>query len=199
MIILAAPPAAAIRYVNESNGLEPSVYGGGGSPSSEPLPGGRSLVSRGSAALVSATALEEEGVSSNGGAGPASTDNDAKSSPAVMELNLCSVWGAKYSDENDGGFGEGKGVADEEDPEDCNWSCSDGENIRDSSLGGRFSGSAADTDEPSLESRGDDKVNDETGYRGSSLVSQLKGENIGAVHLSWLHATESLASLERSH
>ena len=55
VIILAAPPAAAITYVNESSGLEPSVYGGGASSSSalfEDSP----LVSAGSAALVSASA-----------------------------------------------------------------------------------------------------------------------------------------------
>jgi hypothetical protein len=36
-MMLAAPPAAAITYVNDSSGLDPSVYGGGGSPSSTPL------------------------------------------------------------------------------------------------------------------------------------------------------------------
>jgi hypothetical protein len=72
-------PAAAITYVKPSSGLEPSVYGGGGSPSSRSLP---SLVSLGSAALVStrtelAAASRAPGVvgvadsdSSNGGAGP---------------------------------------------------------------------------------------------------------------------------------
>ena len=68
MIILAGPPAVAMTYVNPSRGLEPSLYGGGGSPSSrslllEPY---LSLVSRGSAALVSATAAataDEEGSS----------------------------------------------------------------------------------------------------------------------------------------
>ena len=33
-MILAAPPTAAIVKENPSNGLEPSVYGGGGSDSS---------------------------------------------------------------------------------------------------------------------------------------------------------------------
>ena len=68
VIILAGPPAVAMTYVNPSRGLEPSLYGGGGSPSSrslllEPY---LSLVSRGSAALVSATAAataDEEGSS----------------------------------------------------------------------------------------------------------------------------------------
>jgi hypothetical protein len=74
--MLAAPPAAAMTYVNPSSGLEPSVYGGGGSPSSRSLLPCPSLVSRGSAALVSATT--ELGVaedwaawdSSKDGAGP---------------------------------------------------------------------------------------------------------------------------------
>ena len=55
VIMLVAPPAAAITYVNESRGLEPSVYGGGASSSSalfEDSP----LLSAGSAALVSASA-----------------------------------------------------------------------------------------------------------------------------------------------
>lgn len=54
-MILAGPPADAMTYVNESNGLEPSLYGGGGSPSSISLEDEPSLVSRGNAALVSAT------------------------------------------------------------------------------------------------------------------------------------------------
>ena len=76
--MLAAPPAAAMTYVNPSNGLDPSVYGGGGSPSSRSLllPS-LSFGSLGSAALVSATtelaaadAAAEDTTSSNGGAGP---------------------------------------------------------------------------------------------------------------------------------
>lgn len=57
VMILAAPPAAAITYVNDSRGLDPSVYGGGGSPSSTLLLDDSPLVSCGSAALVSARAL----------------------------------------------------------------------------------------------------------------------------------------------
>lgn len=53
-MILAAPPAAAIRYVKESSGLEPSEYAGGGSESSSFLEDSP-LVSWGRAALVSAT------------------------------------------------------------------------------------------------------------------------------------------------
>ncbi len=55
-MILAAPPAAAITYVKESSGLDPSVYGGGGSDSSAVLLDS-AFVSAGSAALVSASTL----------------------------------------------------------------------------------------------------------------------------------------------
>ena len=56
--MLAAPPAAAIAYVNPSSGLDPSVYGGGGSVSSEFFPEGSPLVSSGKAALTSASAAD---------------------------------------------------------------------------------------------------------------------------------------------
>ncbi|KAH9827147.1 hypothetical protein Tdes44962_MAKER03117 [Teratosphaeria destructans] len=59
-----------MTYVKPSSGLEPSVYGGGGSPSSKSLLDCPSLVSRGSAALVSATTEEAASLSSNDGAGP---------------------------------------------------------------------------------------------------------------------------------
>ena len=58
VIMLAAPPAAAMTYVKESSGLEPSVYGGGGSPSSAALLDGSPLLSDGSAALVSCSTVE---------------------------------------------------------------------------------------------------------------------------------------------
>ena len=80
VIMLAAAPAAAMTYVNPSSGLLPSVYGGGGSPSSRSLLPCPSLVSLGSAALVSATTeLAAASDSSNGGAGPegAKTVRDA--------------------------------------------------------------------------------------------------------------------------
>lgn len=56
-MILEGPPAAAITYVNVSIGLEPSVYGGGGSPSSRFLFDDSPFVSLGKAAFVSATRL----------------------------------------------------------------------------------------------------------------------------------------------
>jgi hypothetical protein len=70
-MILAGPPVEAMMYVNESSGLEPSLYGGGGSPSSRSRVLERSLVSRGSAAFVSATAAAaaELDDSLKGGAG----------------------------------------------------------------------------------------------------------------------------------
>lgn len=66
-MILAAPPAVAIRYVNDSRGLEPSEYAGGGSLSSSSLDGSP-FVSRGRAALVSATtsAVDDGGAAAAG-------------------------------------------------------------------------------------------------------------------------------------
>lgn len=68
-MILAAPPVAAITYVNESSGLEPSVYGGGGSPSSVALFEASPLLSDGRAALVSASTLVGPRFASTGGPG----------------------------------------------------------------------------------------------------------------------------------
>ena len=81
--MLAAPPAAAMTYANESSGLDPSVYGGGGSPSStlfEDSP----LVSGGSAALLSLAARHSASswarASSKEGAGAcAKKDSDTDS------------------------------------------------------------------------------------------------------------------------
>lgn len=65
-----------MTYVKDWSGLYPSVYGGGGSPSSKPLPDASPVLSRESAALVSKTTGDCAGdgdwnaeVSSNGGAG----------------------------------------------------------------------------------------------------------------------------------
>ena len=69
VMILAGPPVAAITYVNESRGLDPSVYGGGGSDSSALLLEDSAFVSRGRAALVSASTLEVAGAVSGGGVG----------------------------------------------------------------------------------------------------------------------------------
>lgn len=65
--MLAAPPAAAIKYVNESSGLDPSVYGGGGSPSSVTLLEASPLLSDGRAALVSASTQVEPEFALTGG------------------------------------------------------------------------------------------------------------------------------------
>lgn len=57
-MMLAAPPAADMTYVSPLRGLDPSVYGGGGSPSSRSLLGpSLSLLSLGRAAFVSATTV----------------------------------------------------------------------------------------------------------------------------------------------
>ena len=58
VIILVAPPATAIAYENPSRGLEPSVYGGGGSDSSTLFADDLPLVSSGNAALTSASAVD---------------------------------------------------------------------------------------------------------------------------------------------
>lgn len=87
--MLAAPPAAAMTYVNPSSGLEPSVYGGGGSPSSKSLLDCPGLVSRGSAALVSATTVEGDpgdSHSSNGGAGAYATSESDAQAVATREM-----------------------------------------------------------------------------------------------------------------
>lgn len=84
--MLAAPPAAAITYVNDSIGLDPSVYGGGGSASSDfpdDSPGLSFPAQR--TALVSETtddAGKPSGSSSNGGAG-AVAEIDADGGSAV--------------------------------------------------------------------------------------------------------------------
>lgn len=68
--MLAGPPAAAMTYVKELMGLEPSVYGGGGSDSSPPLFEDSPLVSAGSAAFASCSTLVGAGLTScSGGAG----------------------------------------------------------------------------------------------------------------------------------
>lgn len=71
-MILEAPPAAAMTYVKESIGLDPSVYGGGGSPSSGVFPEDFPSWSRERDSLVSAK-IDDEGSGwgvSGGGGGP---------------------------------------------------------------------------------------------------------------------------------
>lgn len=75
--MLATPPVAAIRYVKDSKGLEPSEYGGGGSLSSASLLDDRSFESGGSAALISAAAMAEGDDSCCG----IETDDDAGAQP----------------------------------------------------------------------------------------------------------------------
>lgn len=111
MIILAGPPADAMTYVNDSSGLDPSLYGGGGSPSSISLLLEPSLVSRGRAALVSATAdaaaEDEDEDSVNGGA--ATNAGGASvwgvSSLALLRSSVASSAGKKR-EEKGGGYGD---------------------------------------------------------------------------------------------
>lgn len=121
--MLAPPPAAAMTYVKPSSGLEPSVYGGGGSPSSRSLLDWPSLVSRDSAALVSATTVEAPGepsVSSNGGAGGsrgavAVSDSDAQLAVTSALYGSASQGLGKY---RAGKLWEWKGGGDSGDAED---------------------------------------------------------------------------------
>ena len=100
--MLAAPPAAAMTYVKPSRGLDPSVYGGGGSPSSKSLLDCPSLVSRGSAALVSATTVDGvarcDSVSSNGngGAGPAVAVRESVAQAVVRGYGSSGDGSGKY-------------------------------------------------------------------------------------------------------
>jgi hypothetical protein len=96
-MMLAAPPAAAITYVNDSSGLGPSVYGGGGSPSSTPLLEDSPLVSGGSAAFVSAAAFDSASssarASSKEGAGAV-----AKSEPQTASVTLALIQSSSASE-----------------------------------------------------------------------------------------------------
>ena len=152
MIILAAPPAAAITYVNESRGLEPSVYGGGGSASSALLLDSP-LLSAGRAALVSASTVLVVSVRAacagctrqNAGGGPLSgsvTDAFRRSGD---------VCGGKYREEKGGGAKEGNV------DEDAGGSGCSGDSVYGGSASQGFidarKDTLSDTDEPSLESR----------------------------------------------
>ena len=91
MIMLAAPLAAAITYVKDSNGLEPSLYGGGGSLSSDFFPALSSFLSRERLAFVSATTVEALADEDGGGSGG---DTDVKAGggsedgPSVSTVGL---------------------------------------------------------------------------------------------------------------
>lgn len=115
-MMLAAPPAAAITYVNESRGLDPSVYGGGGSPSSTPLFDDSPLVSVGSAALFSAAALcsasSSARASSKEGAGAVASSELQTVSVTLARMQSNSASVGKYNEEKGGGRGEG-GIDDE--------------------------------------------------------------------------------------
>ena len=155
VIKLAGPPAAAMTYVNESSGLEPSVYGGGGSPSSSPLPEDWPLVSEGRAALVSASTLvvARAAAGSIGGAGQ--NAGGGEESGSVMDASTRSgeVAVGKKSEEKGGGGSElvvdAAGA-----PDSCSvyrGSLSQGTAEEGKEL-------LSDTDEPSLDSRVADNV-----------------------------------------
>ena len=101
-----------MTYVKPSRGLDPSVYGGGGSPSSRSLLENPSFVSRGRAALAWAAAARDEDGGSNGGAGVATDAGPFGAcrtasvvSPSTKALFAFSP-GVRKSEENEGGSGE---------------------------------------------------------------------------------------------
>lgn len=109
-MILEAPPAAAITYVNDSMGLDPSVYGGGGSPSSADFPGDSGFWSREKEALVSAT-KDEEGLGSRGSSSGGRTEVGAEADSGGEKVTfprLNAVAGAKTREEKGGGRDEEK-------------------------------------------------------------------------------------------
>ena len=99
VIILAAPPAVAMTYVNDSSGLDPSVYGGGGSPSSMPPLEDSPFVSFGRAAFVCAAALDSASssarASSKEGAGAVINGISQMDSVTAALIRLSSASGGK--------------------------------------------------------------------------------------------------------
>lgn len=96
--MLAATPAAAITYVNDSMGLDPSVYGGGGSPSSGAFPDDSPFLSFEKAAFVSATTVDVDdgsGGSSEGGVGAKEGSTAELDSVTVALTQLSSDSGVK--------------------------------------------------------------------------------------------------------
>lgn len=105
-MMLAGPPAAAITYVKESSGLDPSEYGGGGSHSSAPLFDDSPLVSVGSAAFVSVSVLDvTDPVSSRGVVGE--NAGGGCDGSAMQAFNRSGgEAGRKYREEKGGGAAE---------------------------------------------------------------------------------------------
>ena len=96
--------------MNESSGLVPSVYGGGGSASSISLLLELALVSRGKAALVAATVAVEDADSVKGGAGT-SVDGASRcvGSLGLLRASTGSSDGKKR-EEKGGGYGDSPAV-----------------------------------------------------------------------------------------
>ena len=96
--------------MNESSELVPSVYGGGGSPSSISLLLGPALVSRGRTALVAATVAAEDADSVNGGAGAnAGGASRCVGSSGLLRASTGSS-DEKKREEKDGGNGDSPAV-----------------------------------------------------------------------------------------
>ena len=115
-MILAAPPVAAIANVNPSSGLDPSVYGGGGSVSSKFFPDASPLVSSGKGAFISASTVEETlggwstavGVKAGGAEGSGSvttTFADSGGDEGKSEENGGGLESAQFEDEANVGPG----------------------------------------------------------------------------------------------
>lgn len=95
--------------MNESSGLDPSVYGGGGSPSSSPLLEDSPLLVEDSFALSAAalhSASSSASASSKEGAGAVARRHSDIDSVTAAFIRCSSESGGKYSDEKGGGFGE---------------------------------------------------------------------------------------------
>lgn len=134
--------------MKESSGLDPSVYGGGGSPSSTPRVEDCPLQSEGSAAFVSAsTLLLEAEVAPIRGAGEKAGGGEESGSVTVTWMRSALLAEGKYREEKAGGGGE------LEVEEACGAS---GSGYGGSSCAGRIvvrNEILSDTDEASLESR----------------------------------------------
>lgn len=89
--MLAAPPAAAITYVKDCNGLGPSLYGGGGSLSSDFFPALSSFLSCERLAFVSATTVEvkvDEDDCAGGGVTDVKAGGGSEDGPSVSTVGL---------------------------------------------------------------------------------------------------------------
>ena len=102
--------------MNESIGLDPSVYGGGGSPSSTARFDASPFVSGGKATFVSAATFDSGSssakASSKEGAGAVAKYDSLTPSVTSIANRSSSALDGKYSEEKGGGRGEGGPEAD---------------------------------------------------------------------------------------